>query len=100
MIQPRTPKKIKGARKKERDVVMDALIARFPTLFECKTQKEIYDIIAKFRKSGRAEGEFPQFLVEYEHSKEYAKELISGKTVIIVDEQGRKWWGIDYDEDS
>ena len=66
MIQLKQSKKVKGARRKARDEVLERLLLRYPTWFEGKTDKEIKYIITAFRLSGNDDDNFPMFCIEYE----------------------------------
>lgn len=68
MIQPKQPKKVKGARKKIRDEVIERLQLKFPTWFERKTDKEIRDLVNAFKNSGLDDEFFPNFCISYEAS--------------------------------
>ena len=70
MIQYKQPKKIKGARKKAREEVIERLMLRYPTWFEGKSEKEIRDLVNAFRSSGRDDDEFPNFCIGYEAEME------------------------------
>ena len=65
-MQYKQPKKIKGARKKAREELVERLQLKFPTWFEGKTDKEIKDIVIAFRLSNKEDDEFPSFCIEYE----------------------------------
>ena len=74
MIQPKQPKKVKAERRKEREEIKERLIAKFPTWFEGKTNKEINELISVFKHSGRPDEEFPNVCIEYEI---YCKEILA-----------------------
>ena len=65
MIQYKQPKKIKGARKKEREKTIERLQLKFPTWFENKSNKEIIDLVNAFRLSGKDDDEFPTYCIQY-----------------------------------
>ena len=69
MLQVKQLKKIKGARKKSRDKVIERLELKFPTWFEGKTDKEIRELVTAFRLSGKDDDLFPNFCIEYEAEK-------------------------------
>lgn len=69
MIQPKQPKKIKGKRKKEREEIKERLMSKFPTWFEGRSDKQINELIAMFKHSGKPDGEFPNVCMEYEQYK-------------------------------
>ena len=70
MIQYKQPKKVKGARKKAREEVLERLLLRYPTWFEDKSNQEIKELITAFRLSNRSDDDFPAFCVEYEAKME------------------------------
>lgn len=69
MIQPKQPKKIKGKRKKEREEIKERLMSKFPTWFEGRSDKQINELIAMFKHSGKPDEEFPNVCMEYEQYK-------------------------------
>jgi hypothetical protein len=75
MIQPRQPKKVKGARKKSREELLNRLQSKYPTWFEGKTGLEIKRVIAAFKASGKKDEEFPMFCIEFEAKMETLMEL-------------------------
>lgn len=66
MIQCKQPKKVKGARKKAREELIERLKLKYPTWFEGKTDKEIRNIVTAFKLSGKEDDEFPNYCIEYE----------------------------------
>lgn len=76
MIQYKQPKKVKGARKKAREEAIERLQLKFPIWFEGKTTKEINDLIAAFRLSGKEDDEFPAYCIEYEAEMEKIKNTL------------------------
>ncbi len=73
MIQPKQSRKVKGARKKERDQLVDRLTAKFPTWFDNKSIKEIRTLCMAFKNSGMGDDEFPTFCIEYEMGQDREK---------------------------
>lgn len=67
MIQQRTPKKVKGARKKARLAEIERLKEKFPTWFEGKSEREINRIVSAYRASNPSnDDEFPSFVIKCE----------------------------------
>ena len=66
MIQYNQTKKIKGARKKAREELIEKLQLRFPTWFEGKTDKEIKNLVSAFKSTGMHDDSFPNFCISYE----------------------------------
>lgn len=67
MIQQRTPKKIKGARKKARLAEIERLKEKFPTWFENKSDHEINRIVSAYMASNpSSDDEFPSFVIKCE----------------------------------
>ena len=70
MIQSRQPKKIKNARKKAREELIERLQLKLPTWFEGKTDKEIKALITAFKLTGLDDDNFPTFCIDYEAKME------------------------------
>ncbi len=66
MMSYQPPKKVKGARKKAREEVLERLQMKYPMWFEGKTDKEIKNLITAFRLSGKSDDDFQIFCTEYE----------------------------------
>ena len=66
MFQFKQPKKVKGARKKAREEIIERLQLKYPTWFEGKTEKEITNMISAFKITGMDDEQFPGFCVYYE----------------------------------
>lgn len=76
MIVYNQPKKIKGARKKAREEVIERLQLKHPIWFEGKTEKEIIKLVTAFRITGMDDESFPAFCISYESKLE--QRLIEG----------------------
>lgn len=87
MIQARQPKKVKGARKKAREEIIERLQLKFPTWFEGKTDKEIKNLITAFRLSGRSDDEFPNYCLEYEAEMEKLSKSMQDQIKKISDRE-------------
>ena len=70
MIQYKQSKKIKGARKKAREEVIERLKLKYPIWFENKSDKEIRELVNAFRLSGKNDDEFPTYCIQYEAEME------------------------------
>lgn len=66
MIQHKQPKKVKGARKKAREEVIDRLQTKYPTWFEGKTDNQIKVLVGAFKATGMNDDSFPSFCTYYE----------------------------------
>ena len=84
------PKKVKGARKKARQEVIERLQLKYPTWFEGKTDKEIKNLVTAFRLSGKEDDEFQTWCIEYEAELERLRAVreynpyISGQPVLFL----------------
>lgn len=83
MIQFKQPKKVKGARKKAREELIERLQLKFPTWFEGKSDKEIRDIVTAFKLSGKDDDEFPNYCIEYEAEMERLSKIIHDEYIKI-----------------
>lgn len=88
MIKYKQPKKIKGARKKAREEVIERLQLKFPTWFEGKTDKEIRNLVTAFRLSGKNDDEFPNYCIEYEAEMEKLSNIITDEYIRMVSKNG------------
>lgn len=83
MIQFKQPKKVKGARKKAREELIEKLQLKFPTWFEGKSDKEIRKIVTAFKLSGKDDNEFPNYCIEYEAEMEILSKIIHDEYIRI-----------------
>lgn len=66
MIQYKQPKKIKNARKKAREELIERLQLKYPTWFDGKSDKEIRELVNSFKATGMTDEEFPTYCIGYE----------------------------------
>lgn len=76
MIFVNQPKKIKGARKKIRQEIIERLQLQYPMWFENKTEREIINLVNAFRATGMDDEHFQSFCISYESKLE--QKLIEG----------------------
>ena len=70
MLRYYQPKKVKGARKKAREELIERLSLAHPMYFEGKTQREIFQLVAAFKATGMNDDQFPTFCISYEAKME------------------------------
>jgi len=70
MLQYKRPKKIKGARKKAREEMIERLSLAYPMYFEGKTEREVILLVGAFKGTGMADDQFPSFCISYEAKME------------------------------
>lgn len=91
MIQYKQPKKIKGARKKTRQEIIERLQIKYPTWFEGKSDKEIKQLISFFKVTGMTDEEFPTFCIKYEANLENLGKSVENAIKKQIEEEYEKY---------